>query len=30
MDNDELIEVNPIFKAVSEQGGFYSDDLMGV
>jgi ribonucleoside-diphosphate reductase alpha chain len=28
MDNDELIEVNPIFKAVSEQGGFYSDDLM--
>ncbi|NLK87076.1 MAG: vitamin B12-dependent ribonucleotide reductase [Clostridiaceae bacterium] len=28
MDNDELIEVNPIFKAASEQGGFYSDDLM--
>jgi ribonucleoside-diphosphate reductase alpha chain len=28
MDNDELIEVNPIFKAVSDEGGFYSDDLM--
>ncbi len=28
MDNDELIEVNPIFKKVSETGGFYSDDLM--
>ncbi len=28
MDNDELIEVNPIFKEVSESGGFYSDDLM--
>ncbi len=28
MDNDELIEVNPIFKTISEQGGFYSDELM--
>lgn len=28
MDNDELIEVNPIFKEVSTTEGFYSDDLM--
>jgi ribonucleoside-diphosphate reductase alpha chain len=28
MDNDELIEVNPIFREVAETGGFYSDDLM--
>ena len=28
MDNDELIEVNPLFKELSETGGFYSDDLM--
>lgn len=28
MDNDELIEVNPLFKGVSTEAGFYSDDLM--
>ncbi len=28
MDNDELVEVNPIFKEVSSAEGFYSDDLM--
>lgn len=28
MDNDELIEVNPIFKDISTSTGFYSDDLM--
>lgn len=28
MDNDELIEVNPLFKNVSTGAGFYSDDLM--
>lgn len=28
MDNDELVEVNPIFKDISNEGGFYSDDLM--
>lgn len=28
MDNDELIEVNPVFREISEKGGFYSDDLM--
>jgi|LSQX01.1.fsa_nt_gb ribonucleoside-diphosphate reductase alpha chain len=28
MDNDELIEVNPIFRKISEAEGFYSDDLM--
>ena len=28
MDNDELIEVNPIFKEISAAEGFYSDDLM--
>lgn len=28
MDNDELIEVNPIFKEVAEACGVYSDDLM--
>lgn len=28
MDNDELIEVNPIFKEISSAEGFYSDDLM--
>lgn len=28
MDNDELIEVNPLFKDVSTREGFYSDDLM--
>lgn len=28
MDNDELIEVNPIFKKIALEEGFYSDDLM--
>jgi ribonucleoside-diphosphate reductase alpha chain len=28
MDNDELVETNPIFKAVAEERGFYSDELM--
>lgn len=28
MDNDELVEVNPIFKEISTKEGFYSDDLM--
>jgi len=28
MDNDELIEVNPLFKKVSMDEGFYSEDLM--
>ncbi len=28
MDNEELIEVNPIFKEVSKTEGFYSDELM--
>ena len=28
MDNDELIEVNPVFKQASTSEGFYSDDLM--
>jgi ribonucleoside-diphosphate reductase alpha chain len=28
MDNDELVEVNPIFREVSTSEGFYSDDLM--
>jgi ribonucleoside-diphosphate reductase alpha chain len=28
MDNDELIEVNPLFRKVAEDEGFYSDDLM--
>lgn len=30
MDNDELVETNPIFKAVAEDMGFYSDDLMKI
>jgi len=30
MDNDELVETNPIFKAVAEKRGFYSDELMKV
>lgn len=30
MDNDELVETNPIFKAVAEERGFYSDELMKV
>lgn len=28
MDNDELIEVNPIFKEVAQKEGFYSNELM--
>jgi len=28
MDNDELLEVNPIFREVAEAEGFYSDELM--
>jgi len=28
MDNDELIEVNPVFKDVAIKRGFYSDNLM--
>ena len=28
MDNDELVEVNPIFKQVGMADGFYSDELM--
>ena len=30
MDNDELVETNPIFKAVAQEMGFYSDELMKV
>ena len=28
MDNDELLEVNPLFKQIALKEGFYSDDLM--
>lgn len=28
MDNDELLEVNPLFKQIAVIDGFYSDDLM--
>lgn len=28
MDNTELIEVNPVFRKIAEDEGFYSDDLM--
>lgn len=28
MDNEELIEVNPLFRKIAEENGFYSDDLM--
>jgi ribonucleoside-diphosphate reductase alpha chain len=28
MDNDELIEVNPLFREISEKEGFYSEKLM--
>jgi len=28
MDNDELVEVNPLFKKVAIDNGFYSDELM--
>ncbi|HHW31992.1 MAG TPA: TSCPD domain-containing protein [Clostridiaceae bacterium] len=28
MDNDELVEVNPVFKEIAIKEGFYSDELM--
>lgn len=28
MDNDELVEVNPLFRQVAEKEGFYSSELM--
>ncbi len=28
MDNDKLLEVNPVFKAIAEKEGFYNDQLM--
>jgi ribonucleoside-diphosphate reductase alpha chain len=28
MDNDELVEVNPVFKEIAEREGFFSDELM--
>ncbi len=28
MDNDELVEVNPVFREIAEREGFYSEDLM--
>jgi len=28
MDNDELVEVNPLFKDIATREGFYSEDLM--
>ncbi len=28
MDNDELVEVNPLFKEIAEREGFYSDEIM--
>lgn len=28
MDNDELVETNPIFEAVAKERGFYSEELM--
>ncbi|MBN2185013.1 MAG: vitamin B12-dependent ribonucleotide reductase [Candidatus Krumholzibacteriota bacterium] len=28
MDNDELVEVNPLFKKIAVDEGFYSEDLM--
>ncbi len=28
MDDDELLEVNPLFKEIAEREGFYSDELM--
>jgi len=28
MDNDELIEVNPVFERIAREEGFYSEDLM--
>jgi len=28
MDNDELVEVNPVFEQIAKEKGFYSEDLM--
>jgi ribonucleoside-diphosphate reductase alpha chain len=28
MDNDELIEIHPLFESIAKEEGFYSDDLM--
>lgn len=28
LDEDELMEVNPLFKEIATEGGFYSEDLM--
>lgn len=28
MDNDDLVEVNPLFEKIAKERGFYSDDLM--
>ncbi|PNT92932.1 vitamin B12-dependent ribonucleotide reductase [Clostridium thermosuccinogenes] len=28
MDNDELVEVNPLFRQIAEKEGFYSEELM--
>jgi ribonucleoside-diphosphate reductase alpha chain len=28
MDNEELVEVNPLFKEIAHEEGFYSDELM--
>jgi len=28
MDNDELVEVNPLFKKIATEDGFYTDELM--
>lgn len=28
MDNDELVEVNPLFRQIAMKDGFYTDDLM--
>ncbi|HSG27862.1 MAG TPA: vitamin B12-dependent ribonucleotide reductase [Candidatus Krumholzibacterium sp.] len=28
MDNDELLEINPTFRAIAEREGFYSEELM--
>jgi ribonucleoside-diphosphate reductase alpha chain len=28
MDNDELVEVNPLFKQIAEREGFFSEELM--
>ncbi len=29
MDNDKLVEVNPVFEEIAKTGGFYSQQLMG-